>query len=108
MSNSQQILDELYQIILSRKEASPDSSYTASLLHKGVDKILKKVGEEATEVVIAGKGGTDAELIYETADLFYHSLVLLAARDISTNEVWDELRRRFGTSGIAEKAARKE
>ena len=103
---SQQVLDELYQTIVSRKAASPESSYTASLLAKGVDKILKKVGEEATEVVIAGKGGSDDELVYETADLLYHNLVLLAARDIPLDAVWAELARRFGTSGIAEKASR--
>ena len=103
---SQQVLDELYQTIVSRKTASPESSYTASLLAKGVDKILKKVGEEATEVVIAGKGGSDDELVYETADLLYHNLVLLAARDIPLDAVWAELARRFGASGIAEKASR--
>lgn len=108
MDTKLHVLDELYQIVLSRKGASPDSSYTASLLHKGIDKILKKIGEEATEVVIAGKGGTDNELVYETADLLYHSLVLLAAREIPADNVWSELQRRFGTSGIAEKAARKE
>lgn len=105
---SQQVLDQLYQVICSRKGASPESSYTASLLAKGVDKILKKVGEEATEVVIAGKGGSDDELVYETADLLYHNLVLLAARDIPLDAVWAELVRRFGTSGIAEKASRTE
>lgn len=108
MSINQHVLDELYQVILSRKGVSPDSSYTAALLHKGVDKILKKVGEEATEVVIAGKGGSDSELVYETADLLYHCLVLLAARDVPVSAVWTELQRRFGVSGIAEKAARKE
>lgn len=108
MQSAPHILDELYQTILARKNASPDSSYTASLLHKGLDKILKKVGEEATEVVIAGKGGSDQELVYETADLLFHCLVLLAARDISTDAVWIELQRRVGTSGLAEKAARKE
>lgn len=106
MNTQQHVLDELYQIILSRKGASPDSSYTASLLAKGIDKILKKVGEEATEVVIAGKGGSDTELVYETADLLYHCLVLLTARDIDVEAVWAELQRRFGTSGIAEKASR--
>lgn len=105
---SQQVLDQLYQVICSRKGASPESSYTASLLAKGVDKILKKVGEEATEVVIAGKGGSNDELVYETADLLYHNLVLLAARDIPLDAVWAELARRFGTSGIAEKASRTE
>jgi phosphoribosyl-ATP pyrophosphohydrolase len=73
---------------------------------KGIDKILKKVGEEATEVVIAGKGGTREEVISETADLLYHLLVLLGYRDISPTEVFDELGRRFGISGIEEKAAR--
>ncbi len=106
MDMSPHILDQLYRVILARKEASPDSSYTASLLSKGIDKILKKLGEEATETVIAGKGGTDAELTAEAADLCYHLLVLLAAREIPVDHVWDELRRRFGTSGIEEKAAR--
>lgn len=101
-------LDELQQTITSRKGASAESSYTAALLAKGIDKILKKVGEEATEVVIAGKGGTDAELVYEIADLHYHLMVLLTARNIPAEEVWNELQRRFGTSGIAEKAARQE
>ncbi len=100
------ILDELYKVILSRKGASPDSSYTASLLHKGIDRILKKVGEEATEVVISGKGGSDSEVVCESADLCYHLLVLLAARDIPAEMVWSELSRRFGTSGIEEKASR--
>lgn len=107
-SQTQHILDELQQTITSRKGASPESSYTAALLAKGIDKILKKVGEEATEVVIAGKGGTDAELVYEIADLQYHLMVLLAARSIPAEEVWTELQRRVGTSGIAEKAARSE
>lgn len=106
MSTPQHVLDELYHVILSRKEASPDSSYTASLLAKGIDKILKKLGEEATETIIAGKGGSDAEVTYEAADLCYHLLVLLAARNIPADAVWDELARRFGTSGIAEKASR--
>jgi phosphoribosyl-ATP pyrophosphohydrolase len=106
MMRDPHVLDVLYQVILSRKDASPDSSYTASLLTKGIDKILKKLGEEATETVIAGKGGTDDELTYEAADLCYHLLVLLAARDVPANAVWKELERRFGTSGIEEKASR--
>ncbi|MGB4600013.1 MAG: phosphoribosyl-ATP diphosphatase [Trichlorobacter sp.] len=106
MSTPQHVLDELYQVILSRKEASPDSSYTASLLAKGIDKILKKLGEETTETVIAGKGGSDTELTCEAADLCYHLLVLLAARNIPASAVWEELARRSGTSGIAEKASR--
>lgn len=105
-SNSQHILDELYRIIDSRKGTSPESSYTAALFSKGLDKILKKVGEEATEVVIAGKGGDDSELVYEIADLQYHLMVLLASRNIPAEAVWTELERRFGTSGITEKASR--
>ena len=102
----EQILDAVYRVILDRKANPSDNSYTASLMAKGIDKILKKVGEEATEVVIAGKGGTREEVISETADLLYHLLVLLGYRDISPTEVYDELGRRFGISGIEEKAAR--
>jgi phosphoribosyl-ATP pyrophosphohydrolase len=106
MSDQQHILDAVYQVILDRRNSPPDSSYTASLMQKGIDKILKKLGEEATEVVIAGKGGVREEVVYETADLFYHTLVLLGYQDIPLEEVYDELRRRFGVSGIAEKASR--
>ncbi len=77
-------------------------------MRSGIDKILKKVGEEATEVVIAAKGGVQSEIIYETADLVFHLLVLLGHQNIPVDAVYDELRRRFGTSGIAEKAARPE
>lgn len=107
MGDNRHMLDELYRVILSRKNSSPDSSYTASLLQGDLDRILKKVGEEATEVVIAGKGGDQEQLTCEAADLCYHLLVLLAARDVPAEAVWNELRRRFGTSGIAEKASRK-
>ncbi len=106
MSEPDDILQAVYQVIQERKSASADSSYTASLLQKGVDKILKKLGEEATEVVIAGKGGKREEIVYETADLFFHALVLLGYYDIDPEEIYAELRRRFGTSGIAEKASR--
>ena len=106
MSEQQHILDAVYQVILDRKANPSDSSYTASLMQKGLDKILKKLGEEATEVVIAGKGGVRDEIVYETADLFFHTLVLLGYQDIPLETVFDELRRRFGVSGIAEKASR--
>jgi len=106
MSERDDILQAVYRVIQERKGASADSSYTASLLQKGVDKILKKLGEEATEVVIAGKGGKREEIVYETADLFFHTLVLLGYYDIDPEEIYAELRRRFGTSGIAEKASR--
>src|ERR1035437_104089 len=100
------ILDAIYQVILERKTASPESSYTASLMAKGIDKILKKIGEESAELIIAGKGGVRQEIVYETADLLYHTLVLLGFHDISPEEVFEELRRRFGMSGIAEKESR--
>lgn len=105
-SKEQHILDQLYQVILSRKSADSGSSYTASLLNAGIDKILKKFGEEATEVVIAGKGDNSQELIYESADLLYHWLVLLAAHGQNPDSVWQELSRRFGVSGLVEKASR--
>jgi phosphoribosyl-ATP pyrophosphohydrolase len=103
---SDDILQAVYEVILARRNAPADSSYTASLMQKGVDKILKKLGEEATELVIAGKGGERAEIVYEAADLFFHTLVLLGYHDIPPAEVYAELRRRFGTSGLAEKAGR--
>jgi len=106
MSQQQHILDAVYQVILDRKANPSDSSYTASLMQKGLDKILKKLGEEATEVVIAGKGGVREEVVYETADLIFHTLVLLGYQDIPLEAVYAELRRRFGISGIEEKAAR--
>ena len=100
------IIDAIYRVILDRKANPTENSYTASLMHKGVDKILKKLGEEATEVVIAAKGGTRGEIVYESADLIFHLLVLLGQCDIPPEEVYAELRRRFGTSGIEEKHAR--
>jgi phosphoribosyl-ATP pyrophosphohydrolase len=106
MNGQKHILDAVYQVILDRKANPSDSSYTASLMQKGIDKILKKLGEEATEVVIAAKGGIRDEIVYEVADLLFHTLVLLGHQDIPPEEVYAELRRRFGTSGIEEKASR--
>ena len=100
------ILQAIYQVIRERKGASPDTSYTASLMAKGIDKVLKKLGEEAAELIIAGKGGERQEIVYEAADLFFHTLVLLGFAEIPLEEVYADLRRRFGTSGIAEKASR--
>lgn len=100
------ILQAVYQVILERKHTPSDDSYTTSLFRKGNDKILKKLGEEATELIIAGKGGEREEILYEAADLFFHTLVLLGFHDISLDSVYSELRRRFGTSGIAEKQSR--
>ena len=106
MNQQKHILDAVYQVILDRKANPNDNSYTASLMQKGIDKILKKLGEEATEVVIAAKGGVREEIIYEVADLFFHTLVLLGHQDIPLEEVNAELRRRLGTSGIQEKSSR--
>jgi phosphoribosyl-ATP pyrophosphohydrolase len=100
------IISAVYRVIQERKANPTDNSYTASLMAKGVDKILKKIGEEATEVVIAGKGGKRDEIVYETADLIFHNLVLLGFYDIDPEEIFNELRRRFGISGIEEKASR--
>jgi phosphoribosyl-ATP pyrophosphohydrolase len=104
--NKDDILAAVYRVIKERKANPSNSSYTATLMSKGVDKILKKIGEEATEVVIAGKGGNRQEIVYETADLFFHNLVLLGYYDIEPDEVYAELRRRFGISGIEEKQSR--
>ncbi len=106
MREHDDILQAVYQVILDRKANPTDSSYTASLMQKGIDKILKKLGEEATELVIAGKGGVRDETVYEAADLLFHTLILLAYRDIPLDAVYDELRRRFGRSGIEEKNSR--
>ncbi|MCX4189752.1 phosphoribosyl-ATP diphosphatase [Methylophaga sp. OBS3] len=99
-------LKALYKVLEQRKQADADSSYVASLYQAGTDKILKKLGEEATETVIAGKAGDASQIIYETADLWFHSMVLLAHNDIDVQAVLDELDRRFGLSGLEEKANR--
>jgi phosphoribosyl-ATP pyrophosphohydrolase len=100
------ILQALYQVILKRKANPSEGSYTATLMAKGIDKVLKKVGEEAAELLIAGKGGVREEIIYETADLLFHTLVLLGFYDIEPEEIYAELRRRFGVSGVVEKSSR--
>lgn len=105
---SDQILRQLAQVLEQRKQADPDSSYVASLYHKGLDTILKKIGEEATETVIAAKGGDADQLVYETADLWFHTLVLLVHQGVDPDRVMQELERRFGLSGLEEKAARKD
>ncbi len=102
----QDILDAVYHIIQERKQSSAEKSYVASLFAKGLDKILGKIGEEATETAVAGKGGDPDEVVYESADLFFHTLVLLGYYDLPPQRVYDELRRRFGMSGIDEKESR--
>ncbi len=100
------ILSALFEVIQERKKAEPDSSYVASLYAKGLDKILGKIGEEATETAVAGKSGDLDQVVYETADLWFHSLVLLGYYDLPPERVLEELRRRFGLSGLEEKANR--
>ena len=104
------ILRRVAQVIDSRKNAEPDTSYVASLHHKGLNKILEKVGEEAVETILAAKdaasSGDAHDVIYEPADLWFHSLVMLSALNLEPQAVLEELERRFGLSGHAEKAAR--
>lgn len=104
---SDDTLRRLAAVLEARKTADPDSSYVAGLYRKGLDAILKKVGEEATETVIAAKGGDAAQLVHETADLWFHTLVLLAHQGLGPERVLEELERRFGLSGLEEKARRK-
>ena len=103
-----EILARLADVLEERKKAEPDSSYVASLYDKGLDAILKKIGEEATETVMAAKDGVADKIIYETADLWFHSMVLLAQQGLSHEDVLNELDRRFGLSGLDEKASRKD
>ena len=102
------ILSRLMAVLEQRKQAAPDASYVAGLYARGLDGILKKIGEEAAETIIAAKGDDDEQIIYETADLWFHSLVLLAHRGLSAEQVLTELDRRFGLSGLEEKASREQ
>lgn len=106
-NKQQDILEAVYQIVLERKQmADGEKSYVKSLFDKGLDKILTKIGEEATETAIAGKGGDKEEVVYEIADLFFHTLVLMGYYEIEPEKIYEELRRRFGMSGIEEKNSR--
>ncbi len=101
-------LERLEAVIAARRGASADSSYVASLFAKGREKIAQKVGEEATETVIAALSGSPADLTAEAADLLFHLMVLLAEGGVGIDDVLAELDRRDGVSGITEKAARKD
>ncbi|GJM04982.1 MAG: phosphoribosyl-ATP pyrophosphatase [marine bacterium B5-7] len=103
----QDILNSLSEILDQRKQASPNDSYTAKLFNDGADSILKKIGEEATEVIIASKSSDNAAIIHEVADLWFHSLVLLKHHDLDHSDILAELESRFGLSGLKEKANRK-
>ncbi|RLW64001.1 MAG: phosphoribosyl-ATP diphosphatase [gamma proteobacterium symbiont of Stewartia floridana] len=100
------LLQQLAQVLEERKQAAPDSSYVAKLYDKGLDGILKKIGEEATETVMAAKDGDADKIVYEIADLWFHTLVLLAHQGLGPDLVLQELQRRFGLSGLEEKAQR--
>ncbi len=103
---SDDILARLMAVLESRKGAEAETSYVAKLYDKGLDTILKKIGEESAETIIAAKSGDKQQIVYETADLWFHCLVMLAQQDLTAQQVLDELERRFGLSGIDEKAAR--
>ena len=105
---SDDILLRLMTVLASRKDADPESSYVAGLYHKGLDSILKKIGEESAETIIAAKSGDKQQIVYETADLWFHCLVMLAQQNLNARLVLEELERRFGVSGVDEKAAREQ
>jgi phosphoribosyl-ATP pyrophosphohydrolase len=100
------VLERLAAVLEARKTADPESSYVARLYGKGLDAILKKIGEEATETVMAAKDGEGSRIVSEVADLWFHTLVLLAHQGLQPGQVLGELERRFGLSGIQEKASR--
>ncbi len=104
---SQDVLARLAEVIEARKLGDPEKSYVARLFHKGTDAILKKIGEEATEVVMAAKDGDPKQVVYEVADLWFHSMLALSAFGLSPADVLTELQRREGLSGLEEFAARK-
>ncbi len=93
-------------VLAQRKDADPGSSYVAGLYHEGLDSILKKIGEESAETIIAAKSGDKQQIVHETADLWFHCLVMLAQQNLEARQVLEELERRFGLSGLEEKAAR--
>lgn len=105
---SDDILLRLMAVLASRKDADPDSSYVAGLYARGLDAILKKIGEESAETIIAAKSGDKQQIVHETADLWFHCLVMLAQQNLDAEQVLQELERRFGVSGIEEKAAREQ
>ncbi|MBB4266942.1 phosphoribosyl-ATP diphosphatase [Roseospira visakhapatnamensis] len=100
------VLDRLYEVVTARKGADPSDSYTAKLFAKGRGKICQKFGEEATETIVAALAEGPDHVVTESADLLYHLSVLWAEAGVAPDRVWAELARRFGTSGLTEKAAR--
>ncbi|SFV67718.1 Phosphoribosyl-ATP pyrophosphatase [hydrothermal vent metagenome] len=101
------ILTQLQNTLEERKKETSDNSYVASLYEKGLNEILKKIGEESAEVIIAGKEENKKQIIYEVSDLFFHIMVLLRQQNIDIKDIEEELQRRFGLSGLIEKQNRK-
>ncbi len=106
--NTSEIFKELFQVIQERKSASPDTSYVAKLMDRGVEKINSKIMEEARETCEAATENNREHLVHEICDLLFHTLVLAGYRNITLDDIADELEKRFGTSGLVEKARRKE
>jgi len=100
------VLQELVKVLESRRTADSDSSYVAGLYAKGPDAVLKKIGEEAAEVLLAAKNGEKSQIVHETADLWFHTLIMLVEHGLAADDVLEELARRFGVSGHEEKASR--
>ena len=107
MDETTRILERLTEVLRQRREADPDSSYVAALCRDGIPAVTAKITEEAAETVGAAEGDPE-HLVHEVADLWFHSLVLLAMRDLDARDVLEELQRRFGTSGLEEKAKRQQ
>ena len=101
------VIDRLWDVVMSRRDAAPDISHSARLLQRGTPKVAQKFGEEAVECIIEAVAGDNAALVAESADVLYHLLVLWVSAGVHPSEVWAELERREGVSGIAEKAARR-
>lgn len=104
--NAQDVLHRLSDTLTARRNADPESSYTAQLFARGPDLILKKIGEETAELIMAGKEGNRLQVVRESADVMYHMLVLLAFNNLSVNDLLQEMRRREGISGVDEKRSR--
>ena len=103
---SETMFQRVYEVIMERKNKSPDNSYVASLMGKGIDSILKKIGEESAEVILAAKNLNRKEQIHEITDLWFHMLILMGYQGILIEDISQELKKRFGQSGLEEKAQR--
>lgn len=108
MHNTHDVLHRLSETLTARRNADPESSYTAQLFAKGPDSILKKIGEECAELIMAGKEGSKLHVVRESADVMYHLMVLLAFNNLSIDDLLQEMRRREGISGVDEKKSRKD